>query len=385
MLRKKIEGGICMDALDSATKIEERLCVKATLANIPLGGTFELTPCCNMNCEMCFIRLSGQEMLEKGGLHSVEEWLSLAKEMKDAGTLFVLITGGEPFLYPGFIDIYRGLKKLGFIITINTNGTLLTPEIAEALAEDKPRRVNITLYGASNETYERLCHNPKGFDQAMAAIKLLKEKKIDIKLNGSLVPENMDEYQDLLDIAKSLDLYIKIDTYMFPSHRERKRTFNPKSRLDPITCANKRIAIKRYQSEEEFKEYRQEILNLYAQGCQQTYESKENEVSCRAGRSAFWVTWQGHMTPCIFMHDPGIDVFEVGFAKAWQYIVEKAKEIRMPKKCSSCEKQAFCPVCAAAGLTEQGATNKAPQYLCDYTDALIETLKASEGEENENC
>ena len=45
-----------MDALDSVTKIEERIVIKATQANIPLGGTFELTPLCNMNCDMCFIR-----------------------------------------------------------------------------------------------------------------------------------------------------------------------------------------------------------------------------------------------------------------------------------------------------------------------------------------
>ena len=145
-----------MDAFDGILKIEEKLVTKATIANIPIGGTFELLPLCNMNCDMCFIRLSKSEMNRIGTLKSADEWLRIAKEMKEAGTLFVLLTGGEPFLYPEFIKLYQGLKKLGMIITINTNATLVTEEIAQVLGKDKPRRVNITLYGASNKTYEKL-------------------------------------------------------------------------------------------------------------------------------------------------------------------------------------------------------------------------------------
>ena len=162
-----------MDALDSILKIEERLVAKATLANIPIGGTFELLPLCNMNCDMCFIRLNKDEMNSIGRLKSADEWLNIARQMKDEGTLFVLITGGEPLLYPEFKKLYKGLKELGMIITINTNGTLITEDIARMFGEDKPRRVNITLYGASNETYNKLCHNPKGFDQTIRGIELL--------------------------------------------------------------------------------------------------------------------------------------------------------------------------------------------------------------------
>ena len=107
-----------MDALDHVLKIEEKLVTKATLANIPLGGTFELLPLCNMNCDMCFIRLDKSEMDRIGQLKSADEWLRVAEQMRKAGTLFVLLTGGEPFLYPEFIKLYKGLKKLGMIITI---------------------------------------------------------------------------------------------------------------------------------------------------------------------------------------------------------------------------------------------------------------------------
>lgn len=114
-----------MDAMSSALWIEERLCNVATKKRIPIGGSLELLPLCNMNCDMCYVRLSREEMQQKGRIRSGEEWIELAKQMRDAGTLFILLTGGEPLLHPDFQRIYYELKKLGMIVTLNTNGTLI--------------------------------------------------------------------------------------------------------------------------------------------------------------------------------------------------------------------------------------------------------------------
>lgn len=360
------------DALDSVLKIEERLVAKATLANIPIGGTFELLPLCNMNCDMCFIRLNKEEMNSIGSIKSADEWLEIAREMKKAGTLFVLLTGGEPFLYPEFIKLYKGLKELGMIITINTNGTLVTEEIAEVLGEDKPRRVNITLYGASNETYNKLCHNPRGYDQTIKAIELLLEHHVDIKLNGSIVPENQHEVQRLQDIADKYNLYMKMDTYMYPTSRERLKPFNQKSRLTPKEAAHKNIEIKqREYSKEEFSQYKDYMLKA----CYATGKKEDCSLSCRVGRSAYWITWYGDMTPCIFMKKPSINVFKEGFDKSWKYIVKESKKLHMPSKCLSCTKREICPVCGASAYCENDTYDKEPQYLCEYTDELLKELR----------
>lgn len=364
-----------MDALDSVLKIEERLVAKASMAHIPIGGTFELSPLCNMNCDMCFIRLNQEEMSHIGRLKTADEWLDIARQMKKAGTLFVLLTGGEPFLYPEFIKLYKGLKDLGMIITINTNGTLVTEEIAEVLGQDKPRRVNITLYGASNETYHNLCHNPQGFDQTIRGIELLLKHHIDIKLNGSIVPENAHEVQQLQDIADHYNLYMKMDTYMYPSSRERLHDFNQNARLTAKKAAHKSIEIKQRQySREVFKEYRESILEK----CHQNTPSQETCLNCRAGLSAFWMTWYGSMTPCIFMKHPSIDVFKEGFDQSWQYIVEKTKEIHLPQDCLTCTKREVCQVCGASALCETGSHDKKPEYMCEYIEEIINELKNME-------
>ena len=87
----------------------------------PVSGTFELTQRCNFGCEMCYVH----DCKQKTDPLSAEDWLSLAQQAKDAGTVFLLLTGGEPLLRDDFEYIYRSLAKMGFLISINTNGSLL--------------------------------------------------------------------------------------------------------------------------------------------------------------------------------------------------------------------------------------------------------------------
>ena len=111
----------------------------------PVTGALELTPLCTMNCRMCYVRLSRAEMEAQGRLHTAEEWLSLAEQMERAGVLFLLLTGGEPLLHPEFREIYSALRRMGMILTVNTNGTLIDEEWAEFFGRQKPRRINVTL------------------------------------------------------------------------------------------------------------------------------------------------------------------------------------------------------------------------------------------------
>lgn len=112
---------------------EKYLIEKAVLKHIPLNASLELLPLCNMNCDMCYVRLSKEEMENLGRLRTADEWLTLAKQMQEAGTLFILLTGGEPLLYPEFKKVYMGLRKMGMILTVNTNGTLINEKWADFL------------------------------------------------------------------------------------------------------------------------------------------------------------------------------------------------------------------------------------------------------------
>lgn len=364
-----------MDGLDSLNTIEEKLCYKAAINNIPLIGAFELLPLCNMDCSMCYIRLTPEEMKKNGCIRTCKEWLSIAEQMKKEGTLYVLLTGGEPLLYNEFEDIYSGLRNMGMIVSINTNATLIDDNMADFLEKNKPRRVNVTLYGASNKTYEKLCHNSKGYDETIKGIKLLKERNIDVKINVSLVKDNISDLSKMMNLADLLEIPISVYTYMYPKTKCRGKTFKDDYRLSPQQVAQiDNYVERRTETEEEFMKKRWLTLSAYE------YE-KNNEppefipLQCRAGKCLFWINWQGNMTPCVFLDNIYTDVFENGFTKSWNYIIEKRNKILLPSDCASCEKRGVCQVCAASAHCETGSMDEKPSYLCDLTQEMLEILK----------
>jgi radical SAM protein with 4Fe4S-binding SPASM domain len=97
-------------------------------------------------------------------------------------------------------------------------------------------------------------------------------------------------------------------------------------------------------------------------------------VSCRAGSSSFWGTWDGRMMPCGMMTTPTVFPLESGFDAAWQQLRQLTRQIRMPRECVTCPKQKVCSVCAAVCLAETGAFDQVPRYVCHMTDATIAAM-----------
>lgn len=363
-----------MNPLGQMNIIEQTICNKADLNQIPISGSIELLPLCNMDCKMCFAKMTKKEMEKHAPMHNYKEWLEIAKQMSDAGTIFLLLTGGEPFLYPHFKELYLGLKKMGFIVSINTNGTIINEEIAEYLANDPPRRLNITLYGASDETYAKLCNNPKGFTQVMKAINILKEKNIDIKLNCTLTPYNINELDNIYKISKEINIPIETAYYLMPSIRK-NNIENKKYRLNPKEAAKAKIHIKELLYDKHiFKEYLIGTLQKYYDFKDKKKEYKPG-YTCRAGNSVFWIDYDGKMKACSFTKDISLNVFEDKFSVLWKKLVKNVSSTYLSKECNECSMRVLCTRCAASAYSENGDYNNSIQYHCELTKEFIRLLE----------
>lgn len=339
--------------------------------HIPVSGTFELTPMCNMKCEMCYVRMSREDIEKSGGrFRKKEEWIKLAKDAKEKGMLFLLLTGGEPFLYPEFKELYQELSSMGFVLSINTNATMINEKTVEYLKKNPPFRVNITLYGASNQTYARLCHNPEGYTQTTKAIKLLKQAGISVKLNCSVTPYNVQDFPEIVNYAKEQKLILQASSYMFPPLRRNHQMVGNNRRFTPEEAANAALEIVRLQNgEKTFAEYiRQLDFGLGSMETNECMKETENKISCAAGRCAFWITWDGKMLPCGMMTLPVTYPFRNGFDSAWNEMGKKIQSISLPLKCSECKNKDLCHSCAAVVLTETGVFDKVPEYRCQMTE-----------------
>lgn len=358
-------------------RLSEYLHTKAAAAGIPLNGTFELTPCCNMACKMCYVRMTQQEQEDVAPLRTAGEWVQLGRVAREKGMLYLLLTGGEPFLRRDFREIYQGLHELGLVLSINSNGTLIDEQTVAWLKQMPPSRMNITLYGASDETYGRLCGNPRGFTQVSKAIRLLKAAGICVKLNCSLTPDNAADLEGIFAFAKQEKLIIQATGYMFPPVRRDESMVGTNQRFSPEEAAyyGARI-VQLMNGDEAFLENIKRGLPPIPGDSEECGEMDGQEIRCRAGKCSFWVTWTGALLPCGMMPLRGArNVFRAGFDKAWEQARSYADGIRLPAKCAACEARDACKACAAMVYTESGDFGTVPRYRCAMTGAYPDACK----------
>ena len=354
-------------------QLTEYLHAKAARLGVPLSGTFELTPCCNMACRMCYVRMTKMEQEAIAPLRTADEWISLAEEAKDAGLVYLLLTGGEPFLRPDFKQIFQAFHKMGFLLSVNTNATLIDADTVAWLKQTPPVRVNVTLYGSSNETYDRLCGNPHGFDQAVRGIHLLKDAGISVRINCSLTPHNAADIDDIFAFAKREGLLVQATAYMFPPLRRDETRVGDNDRFTPKEAAYYSAKISCLQNGEEWylERMKGELPPIPSEldDCPDL-ESGGEGIRCRAGKCSFWVTWRGDYMACGMLSvDDTPNVFELGFEECWKRAREYAASIRLPARCSVCQARDNCKACAAMVYTESGNFNSVPAYRCQMTAA----------------
>ena len=354
--------------------IKQRLLAKGARAGLPVMGTFELTPRCNLQCKMCYIRLTEKEMRPLGRELTATQWLSLAREAVDAGMVFLLLTGGEPLLRQDFCEIYEGLAAMGISVSINTNAVLLRGRIRDLLKERPPAHVNITLYGTSRETYGALCGNPDAYDSVMDALYWLKDNGILVNLNATLTPQNKDDWAAIKAFAERGQLNFRPTMYAFPpARRSNAAAF---TRLSPqevgAMLAQNELARHGCAGLDAW------LASLDSSSLADDRILAEGEpMRCYAGRSQFWVTWSGEMTACGMLDTPKADPFGQGFVPAWNSLREAVGSIRLCSDCAVCPHRKLCSTCAAVTYAETGRFDGKPEYMCRMVDAFIDELRAA--------
>lgn len=351
---------------------------KGVALGLPIGGNFELTARCNFNCRMCYVHQNGPELAEKE--ITAEQWLSLAREAKEQGMMFLLLTGGEPLLRQDFPYLYTELIKMGLLVSINTNASLYNEELRELFLRYPPSRLNVTLYGGSEETYRDLCGNPS-YQRVTDNLRSMKADGLQVRLNVSLTPYNVADMEKIEAFSRELNLQLKAASYMYPPVRRGGESGENAGRFT-AECAGEVIA--RWNALRDGPEKmlaRAESLRRCASAgiVENCDEVAAEGVRCRAGRSSFWVTWDGRMLPCGMMDIEASYPFEVGFKTAWDEVRARTAAIRLPLECASCPDRVNCMVCAASAKAETGAFDRKPEYVCRMIrSAKEETIKIAD-------
>lgn len=349
--------------------LTDYLYAKASRMKIPLSGTFELSPVCNFACRMCYVRKTAKEVRESPrGILTLDDWRRLAREAHEAGMLYLLLTGGEPLLWPDFWTLYDELIDMGFLISINTNGSLIDEKAIARFQKKPPQRINITLYGATDETYKRLCGIDGVHRNVDAAIRGLKNAGLTVKLNCSLTPDNAEDMDRIVDYAIEHDLELSLTTYMFPPVRRDPSKIGINERFTSEESSEYMMrCFRRYRGEERYRGYVKSVLNGKTEPLGldiDCVDPVDGRIRCRAGSASFWVTWDGYLLPCGMMPEPKVDLKEQSFSDVWKKLTEMTSAIKLSGLCDKCPSREICHPCAAIAYAETGQFSGVPTYRC---------------------
>ena len=326
---------------------------------VPLNATFELTPFCNFNCVMCYVHLTKEKAEKQGRMLSADEWLEIARQARDMGTLYVTLTGGEPFLHPEFRKIYSELNKMGFLISILSNGSMIDEEMIDFFREyGMPFMIKLTVYGASDKTYEKVCGSSDGFTKMSKAVDLLKDAGVPLKMTSTIVRENAEDLQKIYDFANRKGIAIQHTVSVTKSSR------------DSVNKIEKsRFALSDFSEELTLEELEKT-----------KFPPLESPFAwCASYGSSLWMTWHGHVQICSFMNIPEV-VYSGNLASDYVRLHMKLNEIKNPAECGNCEWQEFCQRCPGILCAESGHPEKTDAGLCDMARKLHELYIKRKGE-----
>jgi len=338
----------------------------------------ELTARCNNNCRHCYINLPDQDREARKNELSFVDIKRIVDEAVSLGALYCLLTGGEPLLRKDFFDIYLYLKKKGILISIFTNAALITKKHINFFKEYPPRNIEVTVYGVTRKTCERVTRNPGSFDTFMRGLNLLLENGIKVRLKAMALRSNVHELHQIACFCRerTKDTF-RFDPFLhlrFDGNQGRNEEIKSE-RLSPMEI----VAIEQADSE------RSQALE---KNCDKLINPDLSHVKCNhlfhcgSGNGSFTVSYDGFFRLCssLWHLDCIYDLKKGSLAEAWQNFIPHVRDMRSNReeflnKCRICPIINLCIWCPAHSHLETGELDRPVEYFCEVAHARAAALE----------
>jgi radical SAM protein with 4Fe4S-binding SPASM domain len=341
----------------------ERLRSKIGSQRFPLNGSIELNFRCNLRCRHCYVAyghtgLPGQQEL------STQEIQRIFDEVTAEGCLWMLLTGGEPLMRKDFKEIYLYARRKGLLVTLFTNGTMITPEIADFLAEYRPFNLEITLYGYTQETYERITGIPGSHRRCFEGIERLLERQVILGLKTMVMTLNQHEFSAIRDYAKSLGVPFRFDGMINSALDGCGQPLNVRLEAGPLI-----------QIESQQPEYKNAWLGFLDRN-RGIERDPRYLYSCGAGIRSFHIDPYGQLSLCLMAREHSYDLRSGTFREGWnQFLLnERSQMVEKPTACGQCELRNLCTWCPGWSYIEHGANSFPVEYLCQVAQQRQQAL-----------
>lgn len=318
--------------------------------HIPFTANIEITDRCNLECKHCY---RSQESLT---LWNVENFENTLIKLKEMGTLHIVFAGSEPLMHTDIVEFIELVAKHGFVLTVQSNVTLLNDKVLEALKKCTVKMIFASLYTDKPEIHDRITGRIESFAKTIDAIKTLKENGFVVRASVSIFDINKDEVYNVNSLCKELGIQAGYNFKIIPAIKSSKDTismnsFDEKKMLEYITNPE---------------------LKLY-EGAIKRSRFKEGLVSvhyCTTGFRSITITYDLNVVICNAFRKVCGSLIDTELESIWN----DSKELnhwrnvtsKVNKKCSSCAAFQYCEPCPAHSYTSTGDDTKIDDNTCDY-------------------
>lgn len=349
---------------------------------VPITFEIEVTARCNNDCRHCYINLPADDLNARARELSPGEIEDIAREAASMGAMWCLLTGGEPLLREDFSEIYLRLKRLGLLVSVFTNACLVQMEHVELFQKYPPRDIEVTMYGATEATYERVTRRPGSFQAFVRGLDRLLSGGVKVRLKAMALRSNVHELQELARFcrARTRDYY-RFDPLLH-------------LRFDGDAVRNAEILAERLAPDEivEVESADEERLGALKKGCDKFILTRSpcHEGSylflCGAGRGSFTVSYDGRFRLCSSLWHPDTvyDLRRGTLHDAWHHHVPRIRDLRSSRKellerCGVCHVANLCLCCPAHAYLESGEMDMVVDYFCRVAHGRAKALGYQEG------
>jgi len=346
--------------------------------HIPTSFGIEVTARCNFDCRHCYINLPAGDGDAKRRELTPDEIARIARGAVDLGALWCLVTGGEPLLRKDFSDIYLSLKRLGLLVSVYTNASLVTAEHVALFKQYPSRDIEVTVYGASQKTYERVTRQGGSFSAFRRGLDRLLDAGVRVRLKAMVLRSNIEEFEEIsrFCVERTKDFY-RCDPFLFlrTDHDPVRNADIRAERLSPMEIIDVARESKRFTPTHRDERTDPEVRSASRQ---------DRLFQCGGGETSFSVSFDGRLGLCSSLCHPSCvyDLRQGTLAEAWHDFIPSVREMRSEnpaylENCARCElaKTNVCRWCPARAHLETGEMDRPVDYFCRIAHAQAALLQ----------
>ncbi len=320
------------------------------------GLSVEFTRRCNFNCEHCYLANPKPDSLNAAEL-TYDEWVSIFDQYAAEKGLFITITGGEPLLRSDFKNLWVYLKNKGFLISLFTNGSLIDQDMIDFLAEWTPYEVSISLYGATEETYEKVTGKKNMFKRVTDTLDLLFKKGIALEVKGVFSKANKHEFIKIKTIGEKYCDLFRWDVDLIGAFSDSSN--QPQNlRLSPKECVEIEAAepIRNKELQTRINNWKPPLSE----------KKREGAFTCNIGYGSAYIDSYGGMHPCLPLETVSYDLKNGSLKQGWDKAIPKMLKEFAHKSgpCQTCDAFEICGQCVAFALLEGCSATGPVPFRC---------------------